>query len=86
MKDCHNVFLISSGIGFETAALFAKEGAKVVCADVNEAGVQKSVAKIIEIAGAGAAIAVKVDVSKEEQIKALVDKALDTFGKCQSPR
>lgn len=48
---------------------------------MNEAGVQKSVSKIIELAGAGSAIAFKVDVSKEEQIKALVEKAVNTFGK-----
>lgn len=69
-----------SGIGFETAALFAKEGAKVVCADLNEAGVQKAVAKITEAVGEGNAIAVKVDVSKEAQVKDLVQKAVDTYG------
>ncbi|KAI9249583.1 hypothetical protein EDC94DRAFT_325255 [Helicostylum pulchrum] len=73
----------AGGIGFETAALFAKEGAKVVCADLNEAGVNKSVAKIMEIAGADAAIAFKVDVSKEDQVKALIEKTVDTFGTCK---
>ncbi|KAI9361413.1 hypothetical protein BD770DRAFT_22759 [Pilaira anomala] len=70
----------AGGIGFETAALFAKEGAKVVCADVNEAGAKKSVAKIIELAGPDSAIPFKVDVSKEDQVKALVDKAVDVYG------
>lgn len=70
-----------SGIGFETAALFAKEGAKVVCADLNEAGAQKAVAKINQTVGDGTAIAVKVDVSKEAEIQALVEKAVDTYGK-----
>lgn len=75
-----SLFFFFSGIGFETAALFAKEGAKVVCADVNEAGVNKSVAKIVALAGAEAAIAFKVDVSKEDQVKALVEKTVNTFG------
>lgn len=73
--------MMISGIGFETAALFAKEGAKVVCADVNEAGAQKAVAKINQAVGEGTALAVKVDVSKEAEVKALVEKAVDTYGK-----
>jgi len=71
----------AGGIGFETAVLFAKEGAKVVCADVNEKGVQKTVAKISELVSSGVAIPFKADVSKEDQVKALVDKALKEFGK-----
>ncbi|CEG78090.1 Putative Glucose 1-dehydrogenase [Rhizopus microsporus] len=72
----------ASGIGFETAVLFAKEGAKVVCADLNEEGTKKTVAKIAEIVGKeGTSVPFKVDVSKEAEVKALVDKAVDTFGK-----
>ena len=69
-----------SGIGRAVSLAYAKEGAKVVCADVNEAGAKKSVAKIIELAGPDSAISFKVDVSKEDQVKALVDKAVDTYG------
>lgn len=61
--------------------MFAKEGAKVVCADVNEAGAQKAVAKINQTVGEGTALAVKVDVSKEAEVKALVEKAVDTYGR-----
>ncbi|KAI8876851.1 oxidoreductase [Backusella circina FSU 941] len=71
----------AGGIGFETAMLFAKEGAKVVCADVNETGVKKTVLKIEEMVGKNTAVAIKVDVSKEDQVKAMVDKAVDTYGK-----
>ncbi|CAO3702551.1 unnamed protein product [Rhizopus stolonifer] len=72
----------ASGIGYEAAVLFAKEGAKVVCADLNEEGVKKTVARIPELTGhKDAAIAFKVDVSKEAEVKALVDKAVDVFGK-----
>ncbi|CEP16383.1 hypothetical protein [Parasitella parasitica] len=71
-----------SGIGFETAVLFAKEGAKVVCADINEKGIQNTVARIAELAGKEAsAIAVRTDVSKEEEVKALVEKAVEEFGR-----
>lgn len=71
----------ASGIGFESAVLFAKEGAKVVCADINEAGVQKTVAKIGQLVGDASAIPYKVDVSKENEVKALVETAVNTFGK-----
>ncbi|CDS09091.1 Putative Glucose 1-dehydrogenase [Lichtheimia ramosa] len=71
----------ASGIGYEASVLFAKEGAQVVCADLNEQGIQKTVAKITEMVGQDRAIAVKVDVSKEDQVKHLVDTAVKTFGK-----
>lgn len=74
------IYTLYSGIGFETAVLFAKEGAKVVCADVNEKGVQKTVAKISELVGEGASIPFKADVSKEAEVKALVEKAVESFG------
>lgn len=70
----------AGGIGFETAVLFAKEGAKVVCADINETGAQKTVAKISQLVDERVSIAFKADVSKEDQVKALVDKAVDTYG------
>ncbi|CAO3640272.1 unnamed protein product [Mucor fragilis] len=71
----------AGGIGFETAVLFAKEGAKVVCADVNEKGVQNTVTKISELVGSGVALPFKADVSKEDQVKALVEKAVEEYGK-----
>ncbi|KAI9007936.1 hypothetical protein CLU79DRAFT_711680 [Phycomyces nitens] len=71
----------ASGIGLETSVLFVKEGAKVICADLNEEGAKKTVAKIAQIYGEGLAIALKVDVSKEDQIKHAVDLAVEKFGK-----
>ncbi|SAM04352.1 hypothetical protein [Absidia glauca] len=71
----------ASGIGFETAVLFAREDAKVVCADLNEIGAQATVDKITQLFGRDRAIAVKVDVSKEDQVAALVQRAVATFGK-----
>jgi NAD(P)-dependent dehydrogenase (short-subunit alcohol dehydrogenase family) len=76
----------AGGIGFETAVLFAKHGAKVVCADVNETGAQKTVAKITQMVGEGVSISFKADVSKEDQVKALVDKAVDTYGNVKKKR
>ncbi|KAJ3159721.1 hypothetical protein HDU86_001371 [Geranomyces michiganensis] len=70
-----------SGIGLETSFLFAKEGCKVVCADINEqAG--KGVADMINANyGANCAAFVRVDVGKEAEIAAAVAFAEKTFGK-----
>ncbi len=75
-----------SGIGYETAVLFAKEGAKVVMADINVQAGTAALSKLLDIIGASSepvkpAIFVQVDVSKEEQVKNAVDLAENTFGK-----
>lgn len=67
-----------SGIGKASAKLFAKEGAKVVVADLNEEGGQQTVSEIKD--GGGEAIFVKTDVSKAEDIDAMVLKCVETYG------
>jgi NAD(P)-dependent dehydrogenase (short-subunit alcohol dehydrogenase family) len=68
-----------SGIGKESAILFAAEGAKVVAVDMNEdAG--KAVVATITAAG-GEAVFAKADVSKSEDSKSMVQAAEDSFGK-----
>jgi NAD(P)-dependent dehydrogenase (short-subunit alcohol dehydrogenase family) len=68
-----------SGIGKESAILFAAEGAKVVAVDMNEeAG--KAVVATITAAG-GEAVFAKADVSKSEDSRAMVQAAEDSFGK-----
>jgi NAD(P)-dependent dehydrogenase (short-subunit alcohol dehydrogenase family) len=62
--------------------LFASEGAQVVCADINLEAAQKTVARITqEIGNSDNALAVHADVGKEADIKALVDTAIQKFGK-----
>jgi NAD(P)-dependent dehydrogenase (short-subunit alcohol dehydrogenase family) len=69
----------SSGIGRETALLFASEGASVVVADVDDAGGQQTVA---DIKGKdGKAIYVHADVSKAADSENMVHAAEQTFGK-----
>lgn len=68
----------ASGIGACTAALLAKQGMKVVLADVSEERLAEGVAAIV--ADGGEAIAVKTDVSDFESVKALAAKAYDTYG------
>ena len=68
-----------SGIGRESALLFAKEGASVVVADVNDNGGAETVA-LIEGAG-GKAVYVHADVSKAADCAQMVQVAEETFGK-----
>jgi NAD(P)-dependent dehydrogenase (short-subunit alcohol dehydrogenase family) len=66
----------------ETSLVFANEGAHVVAADINYEAAQKTVALIEkECKGSVKAIAVKADVSKEEEIKQMVKQAVDEFGR-----
>ena len=71
----------ASGIGRASAKEFAREGAKVVVADINMEGAQETV-KQIETAG-GVALAVETDVSKPESVQYLVEQTLHSFRKAQ---
>src|SRR5687768_18441780 len=64
-----------SGIGRQTALLFAQEGAKVACVDVNDKAAQETASMII------GAIAVKADVSKARECEQMVAAAEKAFGK-----
>jgi NAD(P)-dependent dehydrogenase (short-subunit alcohol dehydrogenase family) len=68
-----------SGIGKETSLLFAKEGAKVVAVDVNDAAGHQAV-DLIKQSG-GQAIYVHADVSKASDCENMVAQAENTFGK-----
>lgn len=68
----------ASGIGRASARMFASEGAKVVVADVAEEGLAETL-QLIKDAG-GQAIAQPTDAGNEDAVKALVAKAVDTFG------
>lgn len=67
------------GMGREAAALFAKEGAKVLVFDLNEAAGSETVERI-KAAGGEAALVVG-NVSKEADVKRAVDEAVARFGK-----
>ncbi|NGY65737.1 3-oxoacyl-ACP reductase [Lentzea sp. NEAU-D13] len=64
----------ASGIGLATARRFASEGAKVVVADLDPASGK---AAADEVGG----LFVQVDVTDEEQVKALFQTTVDTYGK-----
>ncbi len=69
----------SSGIGRATALVFAREGAKVVVADVQTEGGEETVRRIRDIGGE--AIFVKTDVSKAAEVMALVDSVVSIYGR-----
>src|SRR5437660_11062729 len=69
----------ASGIGRAAALAFAREGANTVVADVSEQGNQET-ARMIEEAG-GRALAVRCDVTRVQDVKAALDKAVEAFGR-----
>jgi len=69
----------SSGIGYETALLFAQEGAKVVLAARRKERLE-ALAKRIQSAG-GEAVAVAADVTKYEDCIRIAKEAVDAYGK-----
>jgi NAD(P)-dependent dehydrogenase (short-subunit alcohol dehydrogenase family) len=69
----------ANGIGRAAALAFAREGAGVVVADVSEQG-NRETARMVEEAG-GRALAVRCDVSRAEDVKAALDKAVEAFGR-----
>ena len=68
-----------SGIGRATALTFAREGAKVVVADVVVEGGEETV-RLIKAAG-GEALFVKADMAKAAEVEAMVQKAAATYGR-----
>ena len=65
----------NSGIGRATARLFAREGAKVVCCDIQET-IEPRIDKLIEQDG-GQAVFAKIDVTKQEDCDRMVATALE---------
>jgi NAD(P)-dependent dehydrogenase (short-subunit alcohol dehydrogenase family) len=68
----------ASGIGHAAAQLFAREGAAVVVVDINDAG--RAVADEISKSG-GRAVFEKCDVTRSDDCKRAVDRALREFGR-----
>jgi NAD(P)-dependent dehydrogenase (short-subunit alcohol dehydrogenase family) len=68
----------NSGIGRATARLFAREGAKVVCCDIQET-ISPRIDQLIQSDG-GEAVFANIDVTKQEDCDRMVKTALDSFG------
>jgi NAD(P)-dependent dehydrogenase (short-subunit alcohol dehydrogenase family) len=68
----------ASGIGFGLSERFASEGMRVVMADIEEPALAEA-AEVL-IGRGGEVLPVPTDVSRPEQVDALRDRALETFG------
>ncbi len=68
-----------SGIGRATALAFAKAGATIVVAEINEVNGQQTVEQIQQTGGE--ALFVACDVASRTQIDAAVQKTVDTYGR-----
>lgn len=69
----------TSGIGRDTAVLFAKEGAKVAITGRREAEGNETIAMVRAAGGEG--IFIKGDVSKASDVRTFVQKSVDKFGR-----
>lgn len=68
-----------SGIGRASAQSFARRGARVLVADVDAEGGEETVGKIED--ARGEAIFVRTDVSKSDEVEALVGRAVEEYGR-----
>lgn len=68
----------ASGIGRATALIFAREGANVVCADIDGAGAQSTADQVI--ADGAQAVATTTDVSERAAVELMIDEAIASYG------
>jgi NAD(P)-dependent dehydrogenase (short-subunit alcohol dehydrogenase family) len=69
----------NSGIGRATARLFAREGAKVVCCDIQET-ISPRIDQLIKDKEGGQAVFANIDVTKQADCDRMLSTALDSFG------
>ncbi len=68
----------ATNMGAATAKLMAKEGAKVIIADLNITDAEKTAAEIRD--AGGDATAIKMDISNESDVQAMVKQAVEKYG------
>jgi NAD(P)-dependent dehydrogenase (short-subunit alcohol dehydrogenase family) len=69
----------ASGIGLATAKAFAEAGAAVAMADVHEAEVRSAADELV--AAGHRAMAIRCDVADDDDVAAMVEEAVSTFGR-----
>ena len=69
----------AQGIGRAIAHVMAREGAKVVIADINGEGAEKAAREVRD--SGGQALAIKTDVSKDEEVTEMVRRTVEHFGR-----
>lgn len=70
----------AGGIGSAACRRFAAEGGHVIVADLNIEGAQKIAGEINDAYGKGRAMAVKMDVTKEEDVQSAFERAALAYG------
>ena len=70
----------NSGIGRATARLFAREGAKIVCCDIQET-IAPRIDRLIKDKEGGEAVFATIDVTRQEDCDRMVKTAIDSFGR-----
>ncbi len=82
MRHANKVAIVTGaakGIGWGIATVLASEGARVAVVDWDAENGEKTAAEIR--AGGGDAIFVKCDVSQEDQVKAMIQKVVEHYGR-----
>ncbi len=69
----------ASGIGKATALLFGREGAKVMCADIDGEGAERAAQKIAD--SGGEAASTRADVSQEADAQRMVRETVERWGR-----
>jgi rhamnulose-1-phosphate aldolase/alcohol dehydrogenase len=70
----------ASGIGRAVARRLGAEGAHVVVGDLDEAGARKTADEIVAAVGAGRAVGIGMDVTREQSVRAAFEATLLAYG------
>jgi 3-oxoacyl-[acyl-carrier protein] reductase len=68
----------ASGIGRATALIFAREGANVVCADIDADGARRTGEQVVQLGAKS--LVVPTDVTSRQQVTDMVRRAIEEFG------
>src|SRR5438874_4444040 len=69
----------ASGIGQATALIFAREGANVVCADINHEGARRTAERAMQHGAKASALA--CDATSRAQVNDMVRRAIEACGR-----
>ncbi|PTL71174.1 oxidoreductase [Rathayibacter caricis DSM 15933] len=79
LQDKVIVFAGAGGIATATAGILGAGGAKIVVGDVVLAPAERTVQAAVDVGGEG--VATTLDISDEQQVKALIDLAIERYGR-----